>query len=62
MKLLEKLLYSSILFIFVYVVLSITLRMFHFTEVYASHMIGGIVATVLSVLLFMYLLIKKPKK
>lgn len=62
MKLLEKLLYSSILFIFVYVVLSITLRMFHFTEDYTSHMIGGIAATVLSVLLFMYLLMKKQKK
>ena len=48
MKLLEKLLYSSILFIFIYVVVSMGLRMFGLTEVYESHMIGGIAATVLS--------------
>ena len=62
MKLLEKLLYSTILFVFVYIVLSITLRMFQFTDDFASHMIGGSVATLISVLLFMYLLIKKQKK
>lgn len=62
MKLLEKLLYSSILFVFIYVILSMGLRLFHVTEVYTSHMIGGIAATVLSVLLFMYLLIKKQTK
>lgn len=62
MKLLEKLLYSSILFVFIYVILSMGLRMFHLTEDYTAHMIGGIAATVLSVLLFMYLLIKKQSK
>jgi len=62
MRLFEKLLYSSILFIVVYVLLSMGLRMFQITEVYASHMIGGIAATIASILLFMYLLIKKQSK
>jgi hypothetical protein len=62
MKLLEKLLYSSILFLFVYVVVSMGLRMFGITETYESHMIGGIAATVLGMLLFMFLLINKKEK
>lgn len=59
MKLLEKLIYSGILFLIIYVVVSLTLRLFEFTTIYISHMIGGIGATVAGVLLFMYLLIKK---
>ncbi len=59
MKLLEKLLYSVVLFVFVYIILSIGLRMFDITTVYVSHMIGGIAATVSGVLFFMYFLIKK---
>jgi len=59
MKLLEKLIYSGVLFLIVYVVVSLTLRLFEFTAVYASHMIGGIAATFAGVLLFMYLLLKK---
>jgi hypothetical protein len=59
MKLLEKLIYSGVLFLVVYVVVSLTLRLFEFTTVYVSHMIGGIGATVVGVLLFMYLLLKK---
>lgn len=59
MKLLEKLIYSGVLFLIVYVIVSLTLRLFGFTTVYVSHMIGGIGATVAGVMLFMYLLIKK---
>lgn len=59
MKLLEKFIYSGVLFLIVYVVVSLTLRLFEFTSDYISHMVGGIGATVLGVLLFMYLLIKK---
>jgi hypothetical protein len=61
MKLLEKLLYSLILFVFTYVVISMGLRMFDITEIYESHMIGGIAATILSMLLFMFLLIRKKE-
>lgn len=60
MKLLEKLIYSTITFVVVYVVLSMILRMFELTSSYASHMVGGIVATVLGVGVFMTLLMKKP--
>lgn len=62
MKLVEKLLYSSILFVFIYVVVSMGLRMFDITETYQSHMIGGMAATVLGMLLFMFLLINKKEK
>jgi len=59
MKLLEKAIYSTILFLVVYSLLSITLRVFAWTSIYTSHLIGGVVATVAGVLFFMYLLIKK---
>jgi hypothetical protein len=59
MKLIEKLIYSGVLFLIVYVVVSLTLRLFEFTSVYVSHMVGGIGATVAGVLLFMYLLMRK---
>lgn len=59
MKLLEKAIYGTILFLAVYTLLSITLRAFAWTSVYVSHLIGGVVSTVVAVLFFMYLLIKK---
>mgnify|MGYP000920805719 CR=1 FL=1 len=62
MKLLENVIYSSIIFVFSYVIISMTLRLFNITESFTSHMVGGIVGTVLGVSLFIYLLIYKPKK
>ena len=62
MKLLEKLMYSSILFLFVYTVISLTLRLFEFTTIYNSHLIGGVLATVVGILFFMYLLVRKSNK
>ncbi len=59
MSLLEKFIYSTILFLAVYVVLSLTLRLFEITTSYNSHMIGGIIGGLLSIGLFMYLLIRK---
>lgn len=59
MKLLENLIYSSILFLALYVVISIALRMFELTTIFNSHLIGGVVATIAAVVLFLYLLIKK---
>lgn len=59
MKLLEKAIYATLLFLGIYTLLSITLRVFAWTSIYASHLIGGIVGTVAGVLFFMYLLIKK---
>jgi len=59
MKLLEKAIYSVLLFLGIYTILSIALRVFSWTSVYNSHLIGGGVATIAGVLFFMYLLIKK---
>jgi hypothetical protein len=59
MKLLEKAIYAGLLFLGVYTLLSITLRVFSWTSVYTSHLIGGGVATIAGVMFFMYLLIKK---
>jgi len=59
MKLGEKLIYTTLLFLFVYVVLSLGLRLFNVTSSYDSHMIGGISAIILSMGLFVYLLVKK---
>ena len=61
MKLLEKTIYSVIIFIVTYILLSLVLRLFEFTEVYTSHMIGGIVATFFGVMAFIWFLIYKPK-
>jgi len=62
MKLLENTIYSLIIFVFVYIVVSLSLRLFELTYVFASHMIGGILATVLAVGTFVVLLIYKEKK
>jgi hypothetical protein len=59
MKLLEKAIYAVLLFLGVYTLLSITLRVFSWTSVYTSHLIGGLVATIVGVLFFIYLLINK---
>ena len=44
MGLFEKLIYSSILFLALYVVISIALRAFSVTSNYNSHLIGGLIA------------------
>jgi hypothetical protein len=59
MKLLEKFIYAGVAFLAIYVIVSVGLRVFELTTSYNSHLIGGVVAIVLSVCLFMYLLIKK---
>ncbi|AIO18853.1 hypothetical protein KQ51_00974 [Candidatus Izimaplasma bacterium HR1] len=59
MKLLEKFIYSGIVFLVIYVIISVGLRVFEITSIYNSHMIGGIIATVLGVIVFMYLIVKK---
>jgi hypothetical protein len=59
MKLLEKFIYSGVTFLVFYVIISVALRVMKLTSDYTSHMIGGIVATVFGVGVFMYLIIKK---
>lgn len=59
MKLLEKLVISTLLFLIIYAFISIGLRMLNLTSVYTSHMIGGVVATVAGIGILMYLILKK---
>jgi hypothetical protein len=59
MKLIEKVIYSGILFLVLYVVISVGLRVFEVTSVYQSHLIGGVIATLASMGLFGYLIVKK---
>ena len=59
MKLLEKVIYSGVLFLAVYTVISIGLRLLEVTTVYNSHLIGGVLATLAGILFFMYLVIKR---
>ena len=59
MKILEKLALSAIVFLLLYTFISAGSRMLELTTVYLSHMYGGIIATVVSVALLMYLLLKK---
>ena len=62
MKLLENLIYSSITFLVLYVIISIGLRMFELTTVYSSHLIGGVVATVVAMGMFIVILVKNGNK
>lgn len=59
MKILEKFGITTIVFLLIYAFISIGLRLLALTSVYASHMIGGIVATIIGILLLMHLLMKK---
>lgn len=59
MKLGEGMLYSIIVFIIVYVLLAVALRVFELTNLYNAHMIAGVSATTLGVLVFLFFLLKK---
>lgn len=61
MGIIEKFIYAALVFVGSYVVLWLTLDLFEITSGFNAHLIGGIVATVLSVALFMYLLIVKKE-
>jgi len=59
MKILEKIGISFISFLLLYAFISIGSRMLELTTIYLSHMYGGIIATVFSVSLLMYMILKK---
>ncbi len=61
MSLLEKFIVSFMVFLALYIVISLSLRLFEITTAYYSHMIGGIVAIIVGMLVFMYLLVAKKK-
>lgn len=52
---------SGVVFLLVYAFISIGLRMLELTSVYNSHMIGGVAATIIGIVLFMYLLLKRKE-
>ncbi len=62
MKILEKLGISLVAFLIIYAFISIGMRMLNLSSVYTSHMIGGIVATIIAIGILMYLLTKKSKE
>lgn len=59
MKILEKFGITTVAFLLIYTFISIGLRLLELTSVYTSHMIGGVVATIVGIILLMYLLTKK---
>lgn len=59
MKILEKFGITTVAFLLIYAFISIGLRLLELTSVYTSHMIGGVVATIVGIVLLMYLLTKK---
>ena len=59
MKILEKFGISLVAFLLVYAFISVGSRMLKLTNIYLSHMYGGIIATIFSIALLMYLLLKK---
>lgn len=61
MKLLESTIYSLIVFGAIYTLMAVGLRVLELTEDYTAHMISGVVATVIGVLVFLLLLLRKKK-
>lgn len=61
MKLVEKFIYATVVFVATYIILSLSLRLFELTSSYVSHLVGGVVAMGLGMGLFMYLLIFKKE-
>ncbi len=59
MKLIESSIYALILFVGVYVVISVAMRVFEWTTVFYAHVIGGVAATVIGVGAFVLFLLKK---
>ena len=62
MQILEKIGISFTVFLLLYAFISIGSRMLELTTVYLSHMYGGIIATVVGVVLLMYLLLKRDNE
>lgn len=58
-KLLNSTLWGLITFLIIYILLSVGFRTFEITSIYNSHMIAGIIGTILGVLVFFILLLKK---
>ena len=53
--------YALVIFLFIYVVMSVSLRILQLVENYYSHVIAGILALTISILFFIFYLIKNKK-
>ncbi|QMS84295.1 hypothetical protein [Candidatus Xianfuyuplasma coldseepsis] len=62
MKLIESMIYAGITFIGLYVLIAVAMRVFEWTNTFYAHVTGGIVATVVAVVVFILLLIRKPSE
>jgi len=59
MKLVESFIYSFVTFIGLYAIIAVAMRVFNLTSVFYAHVTGGVVATIVSVSVFVVFLIKK---
>lgn len=59
MKLVESFIYSFVIFIGLYAIIAVAMRVFDLTSVFYAHVTGGVVATIVSVSVFIVFLIKK---
>lgn len=63
MKLKIAFIYSSVSFISLYVLLSVSLRILELVEDYYAHVIAGIIGMIAAMIIFMVIITKKePKK
>jgi membrane protein DedA with SNARE-associated domain len=62
MKLIEATIWSSVVFVALYALLSVSLRILELTETYYAHVAAGIVSTIISVTTFIVLIKKKRKQ
>ncbi|MGE4320001.1 MAG: hypothetical protein AB7E61_00965 [Acholeplasmataceae bacterium] len=61
MKMIEKLIYAFIVFVALYVIIAVGLRIFDLTTTFNAHVFAGIIATIVGVFVFIFLLIKKKQ-
>ena len=59
MKLMESMIYAFVAFVGLYAIIALAMRVFNLTTVFYAHVTGGIVATIVGVSLFVFLLLKK---
>ncbi len=62
MSFIEKSIYSLIAFIASYTIISFGLRVFEVTTVYNSHMIGGVIGTLLGIGIFLFLIFRNERE
>ena len=59
MKLIERFIYALIVFLALYALVAVGMRVFDVTDTFYAHVTAGIVATITGVFVFIIILIKK---